>query len=128
MPREREAARSTVVLLRHAQDRDGWGFLGAMSPADRGAYLRELANGPDPDGLLAAALRAPQYLGLVDDRTRAYVVAMRLKRTGLDTAIAQSAFAAARYQQLEAAMEATLDALGVSPVSSCARREPVVFA
>jgi len=103
----------TAALLRHEQDRDGWAFLRAMSPSDRGAYLRERANGADPDGLLAAALRAPSYLDLVDDRTRAHVVAMRLRRRGLDTSIAQSAFTAARFAQLEDGITASLDALGV---------------
>ena len=105
--------------LRDAPRRD---YLRSLPEADRGKLLRAIADdGTDLDGLLDTALRAPRFLGLVDVPTRKHVTDAHLRRQGLDVELARSTFAAARYQQLEAALEATLDALGVSP-----EREPPI--
>jgi hypothetical protein len=103
-----------AAVLRELQDRDRRDHLRGMAEPERERLLRQIADsGVDPDGLLDTAKRAPSFLGLMGEHTRQYVTVARLRHSGLDVALAQSDFAAARFAQLDAAITGSLEDLGV---------------
>jgi hypothetical protein len=105
---------AAAELLREMRDRDRRDYLRALPPAERGAVLRQIADeGHDPDDLLGAALRAPRYADILDVPTRRYLTEATLRHSGLDVALAQSQFVAARFEQLGEAIEESLAELGV---------------
>jgi hypothetical protein len=123
----REAQRDlspSELLLRELQDSRRWDFLRGFSEAERGAVLRRLAEGDDPDGVLAAAERAPSFLNLIDGTTRERITEARLRRNGMAENLERSAFVASAYQHLDATIAEALRAFGAPEDRTLQRTMP----